>query len=163
MCRFMRRGAISFPQPASLVRKDVHNVEKWKQDTPSSQLWHHSSDALLYLLAPSTSRHLVPIPTEITGTSAASVSPVACPSVVSKDCLAHFQVIWIGWGGLPRSAAGSLFVCPFHLWNRYPSRKWKHETWVKKQPTTGHWPWLLEVKGERSGRQGHVLRVRGYR
>lgn len=68
MCRFMGHGAISFP--ASLVRKDVDDVEERKQGTPS-------------------------------------------------------------------------FPC-----DTIPA---------------GHWPWLLEVKGERSGRQGHVLRVGGYR
>lgn len=37
-CRSMRRGAISFPPPASLVRKGVDNAEEWKQGTPSPPL-----------------------------------------------------------------------------------------------------------------------------
>lgn len=108
LCRFMRCGVTSFPQPASVVRKDVDKAEEWKQGTPSSPLRHHSSDTLLYLLTPSPSWHLVPIWTEITGTSVASISPVTWPSI-SKNCIAHFQVIWIGWGGLPRSGAGGCF------------------------------------------------------
>lgn len=59
MCRFMRCGSSSFPQPASPVRKDVDPVAEWKQGTPSSPL--RSSDALLFLLAPSPSPHLLPI------------------------------------------------------------------------------------------------------
>lgn len=97
--------------------------------------------------------HLVPILTEITGTSAASVSPVTWPSVVSKDCLVHFQVIWIGWGGLPRSAAGIIFVCP-NLWNKYPGRTWTHETWGGKAAnngtltmTTGGEGWKVRATG----------------
>lgn len=118
---------------------------------PSSPLWHHSSDALLYLLAPSPSRHLVPIPTEI------AISPVAWPSVVSKNWVAHFQVIGLAEEVYPGARPG-LFL--FVLLIYRTDIPVEHEN---MRPTTGHWPWLLEEKGERSGWQGHVLRVRGYR
>lgn len=49
MCRFMRCGLI------------LDAVGEWKQGTPSSPLRCRSSDALLFLPAPSPSRHLVPI------------------------------------------------------------------------------------------------------
>lgn len=124
--------------------------QEWKEGTRSSPLRRHSSDAFLYLLAPSPPRHLVPIPTEITVTSAASISPVAWPSVVAKDCVAHFLVIWIDWGGLPRSAAGIALVYHLNLWNRYPSQSWKHETWGEssQQRETDHDYWRWRVKGQ---------------
>lgn len=141
VCRSVRRGAISIPQPASLVGNDVDHAEEWEQGTPSPPLH--------------------PIPPTPSSTSWLPLHPgIWFQSRLRLQAQArHQQVPSLNPLRLRCSFPGDLdrlrivFVCHPNLWNSYPVKKWKDATWgEKKQPTWGHWPWLLEVKGERSGR-----------
>lgn len=95
VCRSMRRGAISIPQPASLVRSDVDNAEEWEQGTPSPPL---------HTIPPTPP----PLPPDSLSIPASGSNPGwdcrhkrginKSRSLSLWDCVAHFQVIWIGWG-----------------------------------------------------------------